>query len=482
MTSIDAPRTRGRTPLDLRLRIHTIKNMSGPNETESLKAEYSILKERLNQLEDLLIHDPHTGLPVRRIMEKRMRELLETAGKSGEKIGFGILRLDRRYARIRHTRDKMKVFLYMTAVRVKNIIGEENLYQSDRIDEFLMIIRQVESREHLQNVAEEISATIQQPHEPPATDVSFGCHIGMSMFPDHGATTTELIINAEIALGVYETRKEQGAVYTAEIGSQYHENLNIEAELYEAIRKGLDGFHAVYQPIVDKNLNTVACEALMRWDSSRFGSVPPSRFIPIAEDNGKIIILGRWMLYNALRQIKKWKDTTGQDISVSVNMSPRELLTHDFVSNVNEALTSLKLKGKSLFLEVTESTLMDDPDISIEKFKAFQELGIDILLDDFGTGYSSLEYLSRLPIDTLKIAKPFVDKMHDSSKSLEIIRTIIAMSKNFGYKTLAEGVETQRQLDDLLELGCEYIQGFIVSPPVDSIEFELQFLQKNRAT
>ena len=446
-------------------------------ENNKLKIENEILKDRIKQLEDLLVHDPHTGLPIRRLMEKRLRELIAEAGKTGEKIGFGILRLDRHYARIRHTRDKMKVFLYMTGVRVKSIIGEDNLYQSDRLDEFLMVIRHVKNREHLQAIAGEISAVIQQPHEPPASDVSFGCHIGMTMFPDHGSSVTELMVNAEIALGIYETRKEQGFVYTPEIGNQYHENINIEAELYEAVRKGLDGFHAVYQPIVDKDLKTVACEALIRWNSTQFGSIPPDRFIPIAEDNGKITIIGRWMLYNALRQIKHWKESTGIDISVSVNMSPIQLQTHDFVDSVKEALHSLGLPGANLFLEVTESTLMDDPSTVIRKFEEFQEMGIDILLDDFGTGYSSLEYLSRLPIDTLKIAKPFVDNMGQNPKSMEIIKTIIAMSKNFGFKTLAEGVETKEQLDVLLELGCEYIQGYIVSPPVDAVEFEDRFIK-----
>ena len=449
--------------------------MASEDQCNDLKIENTLLKERIEQLENLLIHDPHTGLPVRRILEKNLKNLLETAGVNGEKIGFGILRLDKHYNRIRHTRDKMKVFLFMTAMRVKEIIGEHNLYQSDRTDEFLLIVRNVEDEKHLASIADEISAAIRRPHAPPASDISFGCNIGMALYPYHGKTATEIMVNADIALGIFETKKEHGYVYRPELGKRYHENLDIESKLFNTIQKGLSEFHIVYQPIINTEREVTACEALIRWDSPHFGPIPPLRFIPIAEESGSIKILGRWILYNSLRQIRRWIDLTGQDMAVSVNVSPIQLQSFDFTESVFEALHSLKLDGKNLFLEVTESAIMEEPKEAVNKFHDLQENGIDILLDDFGTGYSSLEYLSSLPLNTLKIAKPFIDNMHENSKSMEIVKTIIAMSRNFNFKTLAEGVEHEFQMDELLQLGCDYIQGYYISPPLDPIEFESKY-------
>lgn len=445
-------------------------------EFRRLAIENTILQDRIVQLESLLNHDPNTGLPIRRILERKLAELFLETQISGEKIGFGILRLDRHYARIRHTRDKMKVFLYMTALRVQEVIGK-NLYQSDRSDEFLMIIRNVDDETHLERIAEDIESAVRRPHDPPAKDVAFGCHIGLALYPDHAQSVTEVMINAEIALGVYEQRREHRYIYTPEMGRVYHESLDIENELYQAIQRGLEGFHIVYQPIFDNDGKLTLCEALMRWDSAKFGSIPPSRFIPIAEESGRIIVLGRWIMYNACRTLKEWQERFDTRFGMTINVSPIQIQAPDFVEGVFDVLDSLKLSGEYLNIEVTEGAVMEDPLDAIQKLNRLRDRGIKVLIDDFGTGYSSLTYLGSLPLDVLKIAKPFIDDFLVNESNKEIIHTIIAMCRNFNFTTIAEGVERQEQFEGLKEVGCSLYQGFLFSPPVDAVEFEDHLLK-----
>jgi len=246
--------------------------------------------------------------------------------------------------------------------------------------------------------------------------------------------------------------------------------------MHQAVRNGLEGFHIAYQPLVDKKKKILGCEALMRWDAPGYGSIPPLRFIPISEENGLIITLGHWILFNAVRQVKIWREEWNSDIFVSVNISGIQLQNIHCVDMVKDVLEALEMDGSCLHLEITESIVMDDPAEMITRLNGFRDLGIKIMLDDFGTGYSSLSYLNQFPIDTLKIAKEFVDDYPEDHRSLEVVRAIQSISKSFGFSTLAEGVEKQSQFDHLIQEGCQVIQGYLISPPVAATEFEERFL------
>lgn len=445
------------------------------DKVRQLEIQLELEKEHIIQLEKLLNHDPDTGLLQKHVLVQRMRKIIQ---KENTPFAFGIVRLDRNYQRIRHTRDRMKVLLYVTSERIKEIVGEENVYQSDRSDEFLVILPDTKDLEYIQRRMEHISRRVMEYQNPPASEISFGCHIGVALYPDHASTLEELLVNAEIALGIYEHKKDSGFLYTPEVGDLYHHKEALDTVLTQSIRDNFNGFYLVFQPLMSREKKLVGAEALLRWESSEYGSVPPSEFIPMAESSGLIIYLGRWVLYHALRQLKKWREAFYTDMYISINVSPIQLSGAHCVEIIGDSITALQLPGESVHLEVTEGSVMEDPDKVCRKLNEIRDLGVRIMLDDFGTGYSSLSYLNQFPIDTLKIAKEFIDNFPHDKKSKETVRAILSLARNFGFTTLAEGVEEQEQLDHLLDEGCDFIQGYYFSPPISPTEFEDRYLKK----
>ena len=450
------------------------KKMDCKEQLKKAEIELQLEKEHSFELEKLLNHDPDTGLKKRHILIRRMNRLIM---ENNSRFAFGILRLDKNYQRIRHTRDRMKVLLYISSERLKPIIGENNLYQSDRSDEFLFILTDYKDEKDVEDQIEEMIIRIKEPHNPPASDISFGCNVGVALFPDHADNLEELEVNAEIALGIFEEKNWKGYLYSPEIGRHYHENQSLESLLRTCILNNFEGFHVAYQPIVDQNKTLISCEALLRWDAPETGAVSPVRFIPLAEESGLILYLGKWVLYNALRQIKIWRDEKNKNLQVSVNLSTLQLEQDDFIETVTNALRSMGLPGEAVHLEITESAVMANPELAGKKLAAIQELGVEVMLDDFGTGYSSLSALNQFPINTLKIAKEFVDVLPDDSHGLEMVRAILGIAKTFGFTTLAEGIEQQEQFDCLIGEGCQLIQGYITSPPLGATEFEERFFK-----
>jgi EAL domain-containing protein (putative c-di-GMP-specific phosphodiesterase class I) len=222
---------------------------------------------------------------------------------------------------------------------------------------------------------------------------------------------------------------------------------------------------------VDASRTIRGCESLIRWNHPEFGFIPPPRFIPIAERTGDIRILGRWILYKSCLQLKAWHEQGFPDMFVSVNLSPVQFLDKDLVSQVSAVMDGVGIEGRHLKLEITEGAIMSHPEDSIRKLQALRALGIRISIDDFGTGYSSLNYLAKLPIDTLKIDKSFIDDVTRNIQNQEIVRAIISMADSLKIETLAEGVETAEQKDMILAEGCKYIQGYFFSKPVDADQY-----------
>ncbi|MDC7234758.1 MAG: GGDEF domain-containing phosphodiesterase, partial [Spirochaetales bacterium] len=411
------------------------------------RIELMLEKDHVAQLEKLMNHDPDTGLLQRHVLVRRMNQLINDGSS---RFAFGILRLDKNYQRIRHTRDRMKVLLYVTSERLKPLVGEENLYQSDRSDEFLFILSDFNSEKDVEQKIEEMILKVSEYHNPPASDVSFGCNVGVALYPDHAQSLDELEQNAEIALGIYEEKSWNGFLYSPEIGKNYHENQSLEYILRHCILNNFEGFHIAYQPIVDKDRKVAACEALLRWDAPQKGSVSPVHFIPLAEESGLILYLGKWVLYNALKQVRTWRDKYKSDIEMSINVSSVQMEQKDFVDTVRTALEVLKISGKALHLEITESVVMENPEDIKQKLQKLQDMDIEIMLDDFGTGYSSLGSLNQFPINTLKIAKEFVDDIPHDPHGVEMVKAILGIADTFGFRTLAEGIEEQDQFDCLI--------------------------------
>ncbi len=444
----------------------------------SLKEENQNLSRQAEELKQLIANDPVTGLPIRREFYRSMKVLIERLGKSRSKIkaGICILRLDRNYERIKNTRDRNNILIFKTAARIKELIGE-NIFQSDRLDEFLIILKGIYDIDDILPLAREIISRVSQPHEPPAEDVSFGCYLGVAVYPDHGRTRSDLLGNANIALSECSNKRVPLTLYSDSIGSRFREMLRIEKDLAYAIGEGFTDFEIYYQPFIDSAMQIRGSEALIRWKHPELGTIPPDRFIPIAEESGDIRFLGQWILYHACKQLKEWHRMGFPDIYVSVNLSPSQFKQRDLVERIAGVLDAVDMDGSFLKLELTEGTIMEDPEDAIIKMSELRKQGIRISIDDFGTGYSSLSYLKRFPIDTLKIDKSFIDDVLTNISNQEIVKAIISMARNMRIESLAEGVENEDQLFFLLEEGCKNIQGYHFAKPLSAKEFTV-FIQE----
>lgn len=454
---------------------------------ERERAERGKLEEQAHELQELLNRNPTTGLPIRRLFESDFtRVLADLAVQTrGPHAAVGLLRLDNEYAKIKNSRDRTRVLLFKTADRIREIVGD-NIYQSDRLDEFLIILRDMPNADGVELRADQIVEAVMQPHEPPADDVRFGCHLGIAVHPDHGTTREELLGNADIALVESERSRDPFVVYSEAMGMQYRERQQLEAELRNALQAGFEGLYLSFQPFTDAESRVRGSEALIRWDHDRLGAIPPDRFVPVAEEMGAIRFIGQWTLYRACRQLKRWHAAGHEDLYVSVNLSPTQFRQVDLVDRIGGILESLDLEGRFLTLELTETTVMEEPEEAIAKMRDLRTMGTKLALDDFGTGYSSLSYLRRFQFDTLKIDRSFITGVHLSRNDQEIVKAMIAMSQAFGMKTLAEGVEHRDELDFLFEHGCDLVQGYYFSPPVVHGDFltllERGFAEKGLGT
>lgn len=442
-------------------------------ELKMLKIELKSERDHSAHLESILEKNPDTTLFQKHILNRRMNSLYS---EQKAPFAYGILQLDKSYQRIRHTRDRLKVLLYVTAERLLPLLGEDNFFQSDRSDEFIFIIEDYANIASVAQTVEDIILKVSEPHNPPASDIRFGCHVGVALYPEHGKTMEELEVNAEVALGIHKKKAWDGFMYTKSAGEAFHENSALEFAMRMGISEGFEGFHVAYQPIVDKDKHVVACEALMRWDCPGKGRISPEKFVALAEENGLINYLGKWILYQALRQVKLWRERHNSSIQVSVNVSAEQVEQDDFVEMIQTALEVMKVPGKALHIELTERSVMENSRMVRAKFEALQKLDVEVMLDDFGTGYSSLSVLRNLPINTLKIPKEFIDDIQNDPNALEVVRVIMSIAHTFGFTTLAEGIEDQGQFDTLIAEGCNYIQGYITSPPLGADDFEGRYL------
>ncbi|MFW5784498.1 MAG: putative bifunctional diguanylate cyclase/phosphodiesterase [Spirochaetota bacterium] len=442
-------------------------------ELDASRAEQRRLELVASEYQDLLNKNPTTGLPIRRLFDTEFNRTISELSRQvrGPQVAIGFLRLDNDYAKIKNTRDRTRALLYKTADRVREIIGD-NIYQSDRLDEFLLILRNMPNVDGVELRADQIVEAVSQPHEPPADDVRFSCFLGVAVYPDHGSTREELLGNADIALIESERGDRPYVVYSDDMGRNYRDREQLEMELSGAIQAGFDGFGLHYQPFVDARGTIHGAEALIRWTHPTLGSVSPNRFVPLAEEMGAIRFIGQWTLYRACRQLKAIHTAGFPDLYVSVNLSASQFKQIDLVERVGGILDSLGVDGRYLTLELTETTVMDEPEEALAKMTDLRSMGVLLALDDFGTGYSSLSYLRQFPFDTLKIDRSFITGVHEDPNDQEIVKAIIAMAGAFGMKTLAEGVEERDELEFLFEHGCDLIQGYYFSPPVEADRYQ----------
>lgn len=295
---------------------------------------------------------------------------------------------------------------------------------------------------------------------------------GVVFYPSDGENAEVLLKNASIAR--FRARAEghnKYRIYNVNMNQKLLEELMVEKDLHRAIEK--KEFQLQYQPFIDINTGRIVeVEALLRWHHPQKGIIPPLKFIPLAEDNGLIIPIGEWVLREACRQNKLWQDMGYKPITVSVNIAVPQFEREDFVETIACALKDTGLEPQYLGIEITEGMAMKDVDMNIEKLHQLKDIGIKISIDDFGTGFSSLSYFTKFPIDSLKIDRSFIQNIENSSQSKTIVSTIVSMSSALGIENVAEGIETEEQLNFIRTVKCHKAQGYLFSKPINVEEFE----------
>jgi EAL domain-containing protein (putative c-di-GMP-specific phosphodiesterase class I)/GGDEF domain-containing protein len=445
-------------------------------ELEATRQQLDLAQGRLAEQTSLINLNPDTGLPIHRVFYRELEQLVEANNGDSQPFAIAQVRLDSAYQRIKNSKDRSHALLFKTTVRIREETGD-SLYQSDRLDEFMIILRDFGSVNDLRKRLGGMVREVAKPHDAVNEVISFGCQVGFSVYPQHGTNSQELLMNAEIALRYAVHSQKAVVAYSGALGKAFYHLMRLEQELHRATQTGFEHFFMVYQPFVDASNTIRGCESLIRWNHPELGFIPPPNFIPLAERSGVIRLIGRWILYQSCRQLSDWIRRGYSDLFVSVNLSPAQFVQKDLVEQVTAVLESTGLEGRHLKLEITEGALMDKPEDAIVKLNALRSHGIRISIDDFGTGYSSLNYLRKLPIDTLKIDKSFIDDVTTNVQNQQIVRAIISMATSLDIETLAEGVETEAQKNLILAEGCKYIQGYYFSKPVTPDRFN-EYLAK----
>jgi diguanylate cyclase (GGDEF)-like protein len=345
-------------------------------------------------------------------------------------------------------------------------------------DEFMVMLTKLANPGNAAIVARRLTEELARPFELEAAEVNIGASIGIAIFPQDGATPDELITNGDRALA---SAKQSGRGKFEFFGSEMSERArrrdNIEMCLKNSIRQGELSLH--YQPICEtKTLELVGIEVLLRWNSTQLGSVGPDEFIPIAEESGMILDIGRWVFDSVCEQLTAWR-TLGYHLPhLAVNISARQLLDPDFVSDVDALLRRWDVVGSAFEFELTESSIIsENPDID-HALNQLTDMGVTLALDDFGTGFSSLSHLRRFRFAHLKIDKSFVLDIGREPADEELVRAIISLAKDLRIETVAEGVETDVQLEFLREQGCDRVQGYFLGRPVDADTFTQQLADR----
>lgn len=343
-------------------------------------------------------------------------------------------------------------------------------------DEFMLWIPDA-SHEHAIETARKIIHIQSKPLSVESYNLHITASIGISFFPQDGNNGETLLRYADNAMYVAKKKgKNTYQIFSQEMSKNSLKRLEIESHLHMALEN--NELYLVYQPKYDIKLEKITgVEALLRWENPKLGLVLPEKFIPIAEDTGLIVAIGEWVIREACRQNKEWQQSMHCFLRMAVNLSSKQFQQDGLLENVQKILLDTGLDHKWFELEITESTIMENSDIVLSILDRFKSMGITLSIDDFGTGYSSLSYLKRLPVNTLKIDKSFIRDITVNEEDRAITNAIIAMAKSLKIKVIAEGVETERQLQFLRSKGCHEIQGFLIERPLDKKNCE-KWLQK----
>jgi diguanylate cyclase (GGDEF)-like protein/PAS domain S-box-containing protein len=439
---------------------------------QTIFRDVSARKRSEERLSFLAQYDVLTGLPNRALFYDRLKQAVGRARREQTMLGLMFLDLDR-FKQINDTLghaagDRV---LKVVAERLQGFLREVDTIARLGGDEFTVIIEGVSQREQLAGVAEKIGNALAAAVQLDGREMSVSASIGITLYPRDGEDIDQLIKNADIAMYHAKQRggRQQFQFYDPSMGALAADHLELETKLRRAVDK--QEFQLHYQPVVDTaSGRIIGMEALVRWQSPE-GLIPPAKFIPLAEESGLILDIGKWVLQSACAQARKWQREGLPPLRLAVNLSPLQLRQENLFASVAEILRQSGLAAPYLELEITENTVIERSQNTMVTLTRLEQLGVQLSIDDFGTGYSSLAYLKQLPVHSLKIDRTFVRDITTDRDDAAIVSAMIVMAKSLDLRVIAEGVETRQQLEFLRTSRCDAYQGYYFSVPLPAHAF-----------
>jgi diguanylate cyclase (GGDEF)-like protein/PAS domain S-box-containing protein len=429
-------------------------------------------KRTEEEIRQLAYYDPLTRLPNRSFFMEQLERALASAQRTGRQVALLFCDLDN-FKDVNDSlgHDKGDILLQIIAGRLSSCTRRGDTLSRFGGDEFVLLLPSVTASSQIVAVARKIQRAMSKPFDLDGHEVYTTTSIGIAVHPSDGGDVQALLKHADMAMYVAKGRgRNRYQFFSEEMNNRAQERLSMEAGLRQAIAR--DELNLVWQPQYCLETDTLlGAEALLRWNHPELGQIRPDQFIPLAEETGLIHSIGAWVLRQACRQARLWKDTGAEGLRFAVNLSASQFMEPSLVSMVKDILSEEDLDASWLELEITESILMRDAEIAMKTLGLLQQFGINLAIDDFGTGYSSLLYLKKYPISRIKIAKEFVTDITRDKTDAAIAGTVITMAKNLEMRVIAEGVETEGQAEILRQLGCHEVQGYLYSRPISASEF-----------
>ncbi len=427
------------------------------------------LKSANKQLEFMAMHDSLTGLANRVMLIEHLTRAISSSKRN--EIKFYVLFID--LDRFKNVNDSLghsggDILLLEVVRRIRKAIRIEDVMARVGGDEFVIVLDGCNNESSAFAACKKINEVVAEKYVIDGNDIFISASVGISAYPADGETPDDLLENADSAM--YSAKRNGKNTFILFNNKSNHapKQNSFEPDLHNAIDKGELSIY--YQPKVDlKSGNIYGVEALLRWHSKNHGPISPTAFIPIAEESDLIIRLGKWVREEAAKQLNLWKNSPFSHFHIAINVSSREFSKVDLLEQLKHLRDNYQINPELLELEITERTIVEQVNLKSNHFNKIKDLGCGLSIDDFGTGYSSLSYLKKIPIDELKIDRSFIS---EDIRDRAITETIINMAKNLGIRSIAEGVEGREQLDYLVKVGCDQIQGFFFSKPLPIQKFE----------
>ncbi|MFY4776828.1 EAL domain-containing protein [Metabacillus sp. RGM 3146] len=443
-----------------------------PDEVFLILQDVTDFKRVQDQIKHIAYFDELTSLPNYRAVSRQLNELVERPEQDKKSAAVIKVNIDRfKYFNEVYGKHISDCLLREIAEELKNTVPEQYFIGRFHNDEFVVIVHQLDDRGCFYNIANELAKQFKRKYEIKEQTYQVEISIGAAFFPEHGRDAESLLKNSEIALKI---GKEDNGLkeYNVEKSHAFQRRYLLQKELYQAMHRGQ--LMLYYQPQIDTAKNNIfGMEVLLRWQHPELGFVSPAEFIPIAEETGLIIEIGRWSMEQACSQLKKWHESGNIELRMSINLSVKQFFQPDLVSMVSNILKKYNISPYCFEIEFTESLSMHYSENFIKTVENLKKINIHLSVDDFGTGYSSLSYLTQLPLDKIKIDRSFVKKMLSSKQDEIVIKTIIGLAKNLGMQIIAEGVEEECQASFLEEHGCHQMQGYFFSKPVPAEKMDI---------